>query len=224
VGMALGGACPVVELAGPQALHGVVQQLGQEAAMLSGEFAATVVLRVPIAPGESIPLSLLLGTPGITVAVASSATEARDLLAASLSASGPVVLFEPRWLLGRPVASGAQVQEALPLGSARVLREGEHCSLFCWGEGVSAARTAANRLSTQGIEAEIIDLRCLQPLDLGLLGERLQRTGRAILVGPLTGLLEAILESAFLHLESPPTSCEARAESIVQAVNTSVFY
>jgi pyruvate dehydrogenase E1 component beta subunit len=220
VGMALGGARPIVEMAGPQALHGVVQQLCQEATALGGEFTAPVVLRVPIAPGETIPLALFLGTPGIAVAVASSATEARDLLKASLDARGPVVLFEPRWLLDRPV----QDTESLPLGTARVLRKGEHCSLVCWGEGVHAARHAADRLSTEGIEAEIIDLRCLQPLDSTLLAERLQATGRAILVDPVAGLLETVLGRAFLHLESPPSSCEPRAESIVRAVRESVFY
>ena len=220
VGMALGGARPVVELAGPQSLHGAIQQLGQEGASVTGEFSAPVILRVPIAPGETIPLSLLLAIPGITVGVASSALEARDLLVAALDASGPVVLLEPRWLLDRPLKDA----EVLPLGTARVIRPGDHCSLICWGEGVRAAREAADLLSTEGIEAEVVDLRCLCPLDTDLISESIGRTGRAVMVSPFPGLLDTVFEAAFLRLESPPLSCTSRAKAIVDTARRSVFY
>jgi pyruvate/2-oxoglutarate/acetoin dehydrogenase E1 component len=220
VGMALGGARPVVELAGPQSLHGAIQQLGQEAASATGEFSAPVILRVPVAPGEVLPLSLLLAIPGVTLGVASSALEARDLLVDALGASGPVVLLEPRWLLDRPVKEA----ERLPLGTARIVRSGDHCSLVCWGEGVRAAREAADLLSTEGIEAEVIDLRCLSPLDTELISESISRTGRAVFVSPFPGLFDMVLETAFLRLESPPLSCTARATSIVDAARQSVFY
>ena len=101
VGMALGGACPIVELSDAEALWGALQQLGQEGRLLcGGEFSASMVVRVPIGPAGFDPTRLLGSVPGLTVVCASSATEAAQLLAEAAKHSGPVVLLEPREVLG----------------------------------------------------------------------------------------------------------------------------
>ena len=220
VGMAMGGATVVVELAGPHSLPAMVQQLIQETPQSGSEFTTSIILRVPWAPGESLPLGPYLGTDGLTIAVASSASEARDLLQSALESTGPTILIEPRWLLEHPVKE----IEPLALNQAKITRNGTHCTLLCWGAGHRAAHQAADRLSTEGIEVEILDLRCLQPLDLSALSESVRRTGRPILVGNLPGMMDGLLTSAFLRLESPPVTCADELGSILSAVRQSVYY
>ena len=214
------GATVVVELAGPQSLPAMVQQITQEAAHNSSEFSTSIILRVPWAPGETLPLGPYLGTDGVTIAVSSSASEARDLLQAALKANGPTILIEPRWLLEHAVKN----LEATALTQSRITRNGEHCTLLCWGDGHRSAHQAADRLSTEGIEVEILDLRCLQPLDLNALSQSIRRTGRPILVGDLPGVMDGVVTSAFLRLESPPVTCANELSSILSAVRQSVHY
>lgn len=219
VGMALGGDRPVVELAGPEALPAAFAQLAQEAAPVSGDYRAPVVVRVPVAPGADAGLGPLLAVPGLQVAVASSPAEAGQLLEAALEASGPVVLVEPAAAL----AAGPGAQDALPLGAARVLREGEHATLLAVGDGVNAALDAADALAADGISVDVVDLRSLAPLDLDTLGARVQHTGRPVLVGVPAAALPAVLQAAFLRLESPPELVAADGD-VVAAVHRSLSY
>jgi len=220
VGMALTGAKPIVELAGGPSLWGALQQLGQEAgALTSSEFAVSVVVRVPLAPGSSAPLALLAALPGVTVAAAASADAAAELLEAALDARGPVVLLEPAESMGRSGLTGGG-----SLGSAHTLRAGDHVSLLAFGAGVGAAMQAAGQLASEGISAEVIDLRTLSPLDVDTVGNSIRHTGRAIFVGTGGMVLSGAVQAAFLRLESPPAAVAPDAGDIVQAVQQSLRY
>jgi len=220
VGMALTGARPIVELAGGPALWGALQQLGQEAAALTGvEFQAPVIVRVPLAPGEEAPLDLLTAIPGLTVAAASSGPAAAQLLSSALQASGPVVILEPVDALALHTdAPPAALGEAVPLVS------GDHVSLLAFGAGVSAALQAATVLSSQGISAAVIDLRTLSPLDVDTVGASVAHTGRAVVVGASERVVTQAIVAAFLRLESPPLAVASNVDAIVQAAHRSVRY
>lgn len=224
VGMALGGGRPVVELSGPDALWGALQQLGQEAASIAdqAEFQAPVVVRVPLPPGAEAPTAALL-LRGLTVAVASSGAEAAQQLAAALQAKGAVVLLQPLALL----AGGAEDLAPLPLGQARLLREGEHATVLAVGEGVPAALQAAAALAEQGVQVDVVDLRALAPLDAALVSARVSHTGRVVAVGAAAAALNAAVQGAFLRLESPPAAVPAAPDpvaAIVAAVRASIDY
>ncbi len=220
VGLAMSGARPVIELAGPEALWGILQQLGQEAAMLSGEFAAPLVIRVPLAPGEVAPIAALIALPGVTVAVPAAAARLPGVLAAALRARGPVVILESRALLREGIAAASDVT----LGRAVVVRAGSHATVLAWGGGVAAALSAAEALSDEGVSAEVIDLATLSPLDTDTIAASIHKTGRPVLVDCPEPVLSAAVRAAFLRLESPPETCSADASEIIHAVRASVSY
>jgi pyruvate/2-oxoglutarate/acetoin dehydrogenase E1 component len=219
VGMALAGDRPVVELAGPEAIPGALQQLIQEAAGVTGDYHAPVVVRVPVPPGRPSGVGSLLDVVGLSVAAASSPAEAGILLQAALQSEGPVVLLEP----AGAVAGGPTELRPLPLGRARVLREGADATLLAWSDGVPAALRAAESLAADGVEVDVVDLRTLVPLDLETVSERVQRTGRFVLVGAPASVLAAIVQSAFLRLESPPEVISAHG-GVAEAVHRALDY
>lgn len=220
VGMALTGARPIVELAGGPSLWGALQQLGQEAAALSGgEFQAPVIVRVPLAPGEHVPLDLLTAIRGLTVTAASSGPAAAQLLSSALSARGPVVILEPVDALALDTDAPAAA-----IGEAVSLLDGDHVSLLAFGEGVPAALEAAEVLASEGISAAVVDLRSLAPLDVDTVGVSVTHTGRAVVVGASERVITQAIVAAFLRLESPPVSVAADVDAIVQAAHRSVHY
>ncbi|MFT5685067.1 MAG: pyruvate/2-oxoglutarate/acetoin dehydrogenase E1 component [Myxococcota bacterium] len=220
VGLAMSGARPVIELAGPDAVWGILQQLGQEAALLTGEFAGSVIIRVPLAPGESAPVAALAALPGVTLAAPSSGAQAAGILAAALKGRGTVVILEAREQLREGVAAVPDVR----LGEAEVVRAGEHVSVLAWGRGVAAALSAAETLSDEGIEAEVIDLRTINPLDTATIAASVNKTGRPVLAGCPESVLSAAVRAAFLRLESPPEIASADEAEIIRAVRASVSY
>ena len=220
IGLAMSGQRSVIELSGPDALWGILQQLGQEAALLTGEFAAGVVIRVPIAPGESAPIEAIAALPGVVLASPSSAAESVGLLAAALKHRGPVVILEPRELL----REGIDAAPDLHLGEAAVVRSGAHATVLAWGRGVAAALSAADALADEGISAEVIDIRTINPLDTETIASSVHKTGRPVLAGCPTTVLTEAVRSAFLRLESPPVAAAADAEAIAACIRQSVTY
>jgi len=222
VGMAIGGHRPVVELAGTTALWGAVQQLGQEAAAMTGEFSAPVVVRVPVGPEGFDPTPLLTAVPGLNVACASNPADAAALVVAALQHGSPTVLLEPVTVL-HDSHSGTDLPD-VQLGQSTVVRQGDHVSVLAWGTGVAAAEKAANILAGEGISLEVVDLRSLAPLDAETIGASVRKTGRVVLTGAGAAALSTIIQAAFLHLESPPTIAEASAARIVEEARGAVHY
>ena len=223
IGMALGGARPVVELADAAALWAALPQLGGEIGALAAatEFPLSLVLRLPLAP-RAPDLDLLdLLPPRIAIAAIGRAGEAGPTLRAALAHGGPVVLIEPLEVL----AGTEQVtEEALPLGRARLLREGSQATVLAFGAGVPAALDAADILAHTGIEVEVIDLRTIRPLDEALIGARCRLTGRILTAGAPPSVMAAAARLAFLRLEAPPVAVGADAAAIAAAVRASLSY
>ncbi|MCB9744060.1 MAG: alpha-ketoacid dehydrogenase subunit beta [Alphaproteobacteria bacterium] len=240
VGLALGGKRPVVELTG--GLKGgfsqVVDELAGVARRSGGEFSAPVVLRVPYGqlPGDPLPpdglvAGMLAGVPGLRVLCPSSPADAHALLGEALQARGPSVILEHRAGYGE---TGALSDTPARAGQALTRREGGHVTLLAFGGGVGLALEAAERAAESGLQAEVLDLRSLAPLDTRAIAASVQRTGRVLVVDALADgdtpsaaaerLLREATEAAFLYLESPPRAVTGSAATLAAAITASIHF
>lgn len=227
-GMALAGRRVVVELAGSGRLPAVLEVLAEAGTTSATEFPVCLVVRVPYgieAPGLDAPVGRwLVDLPGVEVVCPSTPAMAAALLRSALGASHPTVILEPRALYAARGEVGAE-----PAPAVRIVREGRHVVLASWGPGIGPALLAADTLAADGIDAEVIDLVRLAPLDRATLGARVRATGRLVVVHPNDPALarkvrEAALEEAFLHLEAPLGESVADGEPIARAARGAVSY
>jgi len=227
VGMAMGGKRPVVTLSDADRAWAAAEQLVRELGRVKGEFAAPVVLRLPVS-GAGSDVEGMLTASGLTVAAPATPNDAAGLLRGALRGRGPVALLEPIALYSeRGPCPSLGDGEAVPFGQPRVARSGEHLTILTWGAGVAAAEAGADMAAEEGLSAEVIDLRTLSPLNLKALAAAVRRTGRALVVGDgpfAENLLAAVTRAAFLHLESPPAASAANPERIAAAIAESVWY
>lgn len=210
VGAALGGAKPVVELAGPARIFAVLEVLREAAAVARhGEHAVPMLVRVPwgheAGALDAAVLDVLGAIDGLQVVCPRGPSQAAALTHAALSGRSPVVLLEPRALAQR-----GQVEDTtVALGRCDVVRNGRDVTLAAFGTGVAVALQAAATLEASGMEAEVVDLVSLAPVDADGLGASVQRTGRLIVATPEADVSFARrvcrvgLDGAFLHLEAP---------------------
>jgi pyruvate/2-oxoglutarate/acetoin dehydrogenase E1 component len=147
------------------------------------------------------------GIPGLKIAAPSSPAEAKGLLKAAIRDPNPVVFLEHKRLYSVKGPAPA-AEEVIPLGRAHVAREGGDLTIVSVSKGVRDALAAAETLAAEGVEAEVIDLRTLRPLDLDTVAASVARTNRLLAVeeGPRTGgwstgLLGAITEAALHDLD-----------------------
>lgn len=147
---------------------------------------------------------------GLKVVMPSTAYDAKGLLKAAIRDNNPVIFFEHKWLYRRVKETIPDEDYVVPLGKARIAREGEDISLITWGAMVHHALQAADLLEEDEIDVEVVDLRTLYPLDTTAILESVRKTNRAMIVheaprtGGFGGEVAAILaESAFEHLDAP---------------------
>jgi pyruvate dehydrogenase E1 component beta subunit len=150
-------------------------------------------------------------TPGIKVVIPSNPYDAKGLLISAIRDPDPVIFLEPKRIYRAVKQDVPDADYTVPLGAADVVQEGEHVTLVAWGAMIQLCREAAERLSDDGIDVELIDVRTLSPLDIGTIGESVEKTGRVVIVheAPKTCGLGAeivalINEKAFLSLSAPP--------------------
>ena len=148
------------------------------------------------------------GVPGLKIAFPSSPAEAKGLLKGAIRDDNPVVFLEHKRLYSVKGPAPAPGQEVIPLGRARIARDGRDLTIVSVGKGVPDALEAADRLAGEGIDAEVVDLRTLRPLDLPTVLESVARTNRIVAVeeGPRTGgwaagLLGAVAEEGLHDLD-----------------------
>ena len=220
LGLALAGWRPVAEMQfdgfSYPALDQVISHIAKYRYRSRGRQGVPVVIRIPFAGGigaaehhSESPETYYAHTAGLKVVVPSSPLDAYNLLVRSIRDPDPVIFLEPKsryWSkeTGEPSADGP------PIGAARVLREGGDCTVVAYGAMVARSLAAAARLADKGVEAEVLDLRTLVPLDVEALADSVRRTGRAVVVheAPLTLGMGAevaarIMEEAFDYLEAP---------------------
>ncbi len=156
------------------------------------------------------PEAFFLNTPGLKMVEPSTAYDAKGLLKAAIRDDDPVLYFEHKFLYRRIKDEVPDEDYIVPLGKAAVRREGKDLSIITFGAMVYTALEAAKTLAEQGVEAEVIDLRSLAPLDRDAILESVAKTSRVLLLheatltGGIGGELAAIIgEHAFEYLDAP---------------------
>ncbi len=223
LGLALAGWHPVAEMQfdgfSYPALDQIISHIAKYRYRSRGKQAVPLVIRIPFAGAvgaaehhSESPEAYYAHTSGLKVVVPSSPLDAYDLLRASIADPDPVIFFEPksRYWSKEEGELGASNGSALPIGKARVVREGTDCTIVTYGAMVARSLTAAEEASEEGTEIEVVDLRSLVPLDLHALAGSVRKTGRAVVVheAPLTAgfgaeVVARIVEDAFDYLEAP---------------------
>lgn len=227
IGMAAYGLRPIVEIQFAGFLYPALDQLAAQAARLrsrsAGRFTAPLVVRAPYGAGVRAPElhsdsieTLFLNTPGLKVAVPSSPADAKGLLLSAVDDPDPVVFLEPMPLYRAFREEVPEEPYRIPLGRARVVRPGRHVTVVAWGAMVPVAVQAATEAARDGLEAEVIDLRTLNPLDEATLLGSVERTGRLVVVheaagayGPGAELAALVAERALYSLQAPPVRVAA---------------
>jgi pyruvate/2-oxoglutarate/acetoin dehydrogenase E1 component len=178
---------------------------------------ASIVVRGPCGGGvgggpfHSLnPESFFLNTPGLKMVEPSTAYDAKGLLKAAIRDDDPVLYFEHKYLYRRIKDDVPEEDYIVPLGKAALRREGKDLSIVTFGAMVHTALEAAEKLSTQGVEADVLDLRSLAPLDKDAVLTAVAKTSRVLLLheatltGGIGGELAAIIaEEAFEYLDAP---------------------
>jgi pyruvate dehydrogenase E1 component beta subunit len=220
VGAALAGMRPIVEVMTVNfsllALDQVVNNAATLRHMSGGQFAIPLVVRMATGAGGQLAAqhshsleNWYAHVPGIKVLAPAMVQDARDMLLAGLEDPDPVFIFEHQGLY----ASEGELDDDGPPAApwrAVVRRPGRHVSLITYGGSLPKALAAAEQLSAEGIDAEVLDLRCLRPLDKASLVASVARTHRAVVVdegwraGSLAAEVSALLmEGAFYDLDAP---------------------
>ena len=219
VGSAMTGLRPVVELMYVDFVMLAMDQLANQAAkiryMFGGQISVPMVMRAQGGTGRSGAAqhsqsleAWMMHTPGLNLAMPATVTDAYLLLKHALNLSDPVVFIEHKMLY--TLKGDLNKSESISWGQAAILRSGSDFTLVTYSRMVHRALEAAERLAELGIQAEVIDLRTLYPLDTETINSSVRKTGRALIVaedcltaGVSAELSSRIMEGAFEFLEEP---------------------
>lgn len=219
IGAALGGMRPVVEIMTVNfsllALDQIVNTAAALRHMSGGQFSVPIVIRMATGAGRQLAAqhshsleAWYAHVPGIRVLAPATVADARGMLAPAVADPDPVVIFEHALLYN----TTADIDPGAPVDihTARVLRPGTDVTLVAYGGTVGKALAAAETLSATGIEAEVVDLRVLRPLDTATVVDSVRRTHRAVIVdegwrsvGLSAEVTTRIVEEAFYDLDTP---------------------
>ncbi len=222
IGMALGGLRPVAEMQFDGFSYLALPQLEGHASRLrsrtQGQRTVPMVLRFPYGGGvralehhSEAREVLYAHLPGLKVVIPSGPRNARALLVAAIRDPDPVVFMEPKALYRAFKEEVPDESEALPLGQARVVREGRDLSLVTWGAMLHRSLQAAEQVDARrGTRTEVVDLQSLAPLDGETLVRSVSRTGRAVVVqesplsyGPAAEIIARLNDRALDRLAAP---------------------
>lgn len=221
VGMALYGLRPIAEIQFIDFIFPGFDLLVTEAAKIryrsAGQFGVPMVIRSPYGGGvrggayhSQSPEAYFVATPGLKVVVPSNPYDAKGLLIASIRDPDPVVFMEPKKIYRAVKSEVPAGPYEVPLGKAALVREGKHVSIITFGAMVQVALEAAGLLAADGVEAEILDLRTLQPYDTQAILTTVAKTGHVVLLqeaprigGYCAEIAAYIAEHAIEHLEGP---------------------
>lgn len=217
VGAALAGMRPVVDLNFIDFVFGAMDELVNQAAKIRYMWDRPVPLVVRASSGvaqggaqhNNSLQSAFMNVPGLTVVYPYRPWDVKGLLKSALRGNDPVVFLMHKMLTGAKGPIGGP-DELVPIGQARIARPGRDITLITYGFGVGLAEKAAAALSVDGIEAEVIDLRTLAPLDAATIVASVRRTGKAIVIdeaphlaGPAAEIIATINDQAFWYLDQP---------------------
>jgi pyruvate dehydrogenase E1 component beta subunit len=222
IGMAVYGLKPVAEMQFSGFSYQAFHQVEGHAARLrwrsQGAYQVPMVLRMPYAGGvralehhsESREV-YYAHTPGLKMVIPSGPRYARALLVSAIRDPDPVVFFEPKSLYRTFREEVPEESESMPIGQARIARQGTDITLIAYGAMLRPTLEAAGRLEEEdGAEAEVVDLLSISPLDTETFARSVRKTGRAVVVheaprsfGPGAEIVSRLVEKSFWYLEAP---------------------
>ncbi len=239
LGLAVYGYKPVVEIQFGDYIWTAMMQIRNELAALyyrsKGTFSCPAVIRVAVGGyirGALYHSQNIEATfshfPGLVVIYPSNATDAKGLLKTAIRGNDPVLFLEHKGLYRQVFAKGAigGNDDLLPIGKARVAREGTDATIISWGALVHRSLVVAEELSERGIEVEVIDLRTLSPLDTDTIFKSVRKTNRVLIahediefMGYGAEVSALISEHCFNSLDAPVKRLGAKFSMIPQAPN-----
>jgi len=220
VGLCMAGWRPVCEMQydafSYPALDQLINHVGRYRWRTRGKMSFPLVIRMPYGGGvrapelhDDSPETYYVHTPGVKVAIPSNPADAKGLLAAAIRDPDPVVVFEPKLIYRTARGEVPDGEHVVPLGQARVVREGTDVTLVAYGAMVPLAERAAEALAGDA-SAEILDLRTLKPLDEDALLASAAKTGRVVIVqeaprtcGYAAEVAAVLAEKAIYDLQAP---------------------
>jgi len=222
VGAAFDGLKPIVEFMtwnfGMQAIDQIINSAAKTLYMSGGQIKSSIVFRGPNGAAARVAAqhsqdysSWYSHVPGLIVIAPYDAADAKGLLKAAIRDPNPVVFLEHEMMYGQEFEIPEGIDWVVPIGKARVRREGTDVTITAHSRMVGLALQAAEELAGAGIEAEVIDLRTLRPLDHETIVESVKKTNRLVTVeegwGPMgvgAEVIARVLEHAFDYLDAPP--------------------
>jgi len=221
VGAAFGGLKPIVEFMtfnfAMQAIDQIVNSAGKTLYMSGGQMTCSIVFRGPNGAASRVAAqhsqdysSWYAQVPGLKVVAPYGAADAKGLLKAAIRDPNPVIFLENEILYGRKSEVPIDDDWVVPIGKAKILREGTDVTIVSYARGIDYALEAGDALAEKGVTAEIIDLRSLRPLDIDAVIDSVKKTNRLVTVDegwPVcsigTEVSALIMEKAFDHLDAP---------------------
>ena len=221
VGAAMGGLRPIVEFMtfnfAMQAIDHIINSAAKTNYMSGGQMRCPIVFRGPNGAASRVGAQhsqnygpWYASVPGLIVIAPYDAADSKGLMKAAIRSDDPVVFLENELVYGRSYDVPAMDDYVLPIGKARIMREGKHVTIVSYSIGVGLALEAAATLAGEGIEAEVIDLRTLRPLDKEAVLTSLAKTNRVVVAEEgwstcsiVSEIIAICMEEGFDHLDAP---------------------
>ncbi len=237
VGAAMAGLKPIVEFMtfnfAMQAMDQIINSAAKTLYMSGGQMGCSIVFRGPngaaarVAAQHSQDYSAWYSQiPGLKVIAPYSAADYKGLLKSAIRDPNPVIFLENEMLYGHSGEVPKLDDYVIPIGKARIVRSGGHVTIVSWSNGMSYALKAAEELAKEGIEAEVIDLRTLRPMDTDTIVASVKKTGRAVTVeegwqqnGVGAEIAARIMEHAFDYLDAPVARVSGKDVPMPYAAN-----
>jgi pyruvate dehydrogenase E1 component beta subunit len=237
VGAAMAGLKPIIEFMtfnfAMQAIDQIINSAAKTLYMSGGQMGCAIVFRGPngaasrVAAQHSQDYSAWYSqVPGLKVIAPFSAADYKGLLKAAIRDPNPVIFLENEMLYGHSGEVPKLDDYVIPIGKARIVRTGGHVTIVSWSNGMSYALKAAEELTKEGIEAEVIDLRTLRPMDTDTIIASVKKTGRAVTVeegwqqsGVGAEIASRIMEHAFDYLDAPVARVSGKDVPMPYAAN-----
>jgi len=241
VGAAMAGLKPIVEFMtfnfAMQAIDHIINSAAKTLYMSGGQIRADIVFRGPNGAASRVGAqhsqdysAWYAQIPGLKVIAPYDAADAKGLLKAAIRDPNPVVFLEHEMLYGTEFDVPEADDYVLPIGKAKVRREGKDVTITAHARMVGFALQAAEKLSEEGIEAEVIDLRTLRPLDHETIVESVKKTSRLVSAeegwGPMgvgAEVVARVIEHAFDYLDAPPLRVHQEDVPLPYAANLEVL-
>ncbi|MCG7521257.1 pyruvate dehydrogenase complex E1 component subunit beta [Ruegeria sp. Ofav3-42] len=237
VGSAFGGLKPIVEFMtfnfAMQAIDHIINSAAKTLYMSGGQMGCPIVFRGPNGAAARVAAqhsqdyaAWYMQVPGLKVVMPYSAADAKGLLKSAIRDPNPVVFLENEILYGRSFDMPQVDDLTVPLGKARIWREGSDVTIVSFGIGMQYALEAADKLAEEGISAEVIDLRTIRPMDTGAIINSVMKTNRLVTVeegwpqGSVGGYISSVvMQEAFDYLDAPVINCTGKDVPMPYAAN-----